>query len=262
MEIRAQVDAAYKWGMTKVGTYRHAGTDVKTVYDDEGVFHILVDQEYYVEGLMDVEIPPERLRDNGALRGDEVAACRASLGALQWLAVQSQPQLCSRCNLLLTEVVTEGTLAVAREIQAMITEIRREHFQLCFFKLRSVNHWSEVTFISMGDQAHGNRPKGDSTGGLVTLAAGPEACQGQVCAMILLSWRTWKLKRKSISSNDAEVQSILEAEDNNFRVRVLWSELHSAGPTSSDVDASERHDLVERAEHHVLQLRGILCTDS
>ena len=56
----AQVDAAYKWGMTKSGTYRHAGADVKTVYDDEGVFHILVDQEYYVEGLMDVEIPPER----------------------------------------------------------------------------------------------------------------------------------------------------------------------------------------------------------
>ena len=42
--------------------------------------------------------------------------------------------------------------------------------------------------------------------------------------MCLLSWRTWKLKRKAVGSNDAEVQSILEAEDQNFRVRMLWSE--------------------------------------
>ena len=27
----------------------------------------------------------------------------------------------------------------------------------------------------------------------------------------ILSWRTWKLKRKAISSNDAEVQAMLEA---------------------------------------------------
>ena len=29
----------------------------------------------------------------------------------------------------------------------------------------------------------------------------------------MLTWRTWKLKRRAIGSNDAEVQSILEAED-------------------------------------------------
>lgn len=50
--------------------------------------------------------------------------------------------------------------------------------------------------------------------------------------MALVSW-TWKLKRKAVGSNDAEVQSILEAEDQNFRVRLLWSELHGVGPRPS-----------------------------
>lgn len=35
---------------------------------------------------------------------------------------------------------------------------------------------------------------------------------------------SWKLKRKAISPNDAEVQTMVESEDANFRVRPLWRE--------------------------------------
>ena len=178
------------------------------------------------------------------------------MGALQWLAVQTQPQLCSRCNLLLTEVVTEGTLQTAREIQAMICEVRREHFKLEFFKMKAL-HWTDVVFISMGDQAHGNRPKGDSTGGLLTLAAGPDVIKGKVAPMCLIAWRTWKLKRKAIGSNDAEVQAILEAEDQNYRTRLIWTELHGAG-----YGRENRQDLVESTEKQAIMIKEVLCTDS
>ena len=47
--------------------------------------------------------------------------------------------------------------------------------------------------------------------------------------MVLLSWKSCKLKRKAISSNDAEVQAALEGEDHNFRVRLLWTDMHGAG---------------------------------
>ncbi|CAE7333109.1 Smyd3 [Symbiodinium sp. KB8] len=259
LEIKKAVDSAYKWGMAKSGSYRHAGTDVTTEKANDGTQKIVVDQSYYIEGLQDVDITPERLQggDDVRMNTKDVAACRAALGALQWLAVQSQPQLCSRCNLLLTETVTSGTLSVAKEIQMMINEVRRESFKLQFFKLKHVKHWSEVVFISMGDQAHNNRPKGDSTGGMVTMAAGPESLQGVVCPMALLAWRTWKLKRKAIGSNDAEVQSILEAEDQNFRVRMLWTELNGGY-----ADKPLRVDLVDTIEKQITQVRGVLCTDS
>ena len=66
------------------------------------------------------------------------------------------------------------------------------------------------------------------------------------------------MKRKAIGSNDAEVQSIVEAEDQNFRVRMLWAEIHGAGVSR----ASRRLDLVEAAEEQACLVRGILCTDS
>ena len=207
----------------------------------------------------DIDIEAERLRARGQMSKAEFEACRTSLGVLQWLAIQTQPQLCSRYNLLLTELVTYNDLETAREIQAMIGEVRQEAFRLHFRKLQDVKHWTDMVFVSMGDQAHGNRPKGESTGGLVTLVAGPSCINGAISPMVLLSWRSWKLKRKAIGSNDAEIQSVLEAEDNNFRMRLLWSELHGA----SGVHGRElRQDLVEQIENQTLVIKGIVCTDS
>ena len=226
--------------------------------DGNGNFKITIDQDAYIETVADLEIPPDRLHQDGPLQPGEKAACRTALGALQWLAIQTQPQLCSRCNLLLTQVVTTGTLETAREIQAMIKEVRNEPFHLEFKKLPGTRQWNDVVFVSMGDQAHSNRPQGDSTGGMQTLACGPDVASGKVVPMTLLSWRTWKLKRKAIGSNDAEVQSIVEAEDQNFRVRMLWAEIHGAGVSR----ASRRLDLVEAAEEQACLVRGILCTDS
>ena len=139
----------------------------------------------------------------------------------------------------------------------MIGEVRRKPTVLTFFKLKQAATWRDLVFIVMADQAHCNRPAGDSTGGMVSMIAGPEALRGVVCPMVLLSWKTWKLKRKAIGSNDAEVQAVLEAEDHCFRLRLLWSELHGAGFHRTPQD-----DQVEWAEKQTRTVRGVLCTDS
>ena len=102
LRIREAIDKSYKWGTVKINQYRHTGLDinVKTEGND---FLVEVDQNYYVEGLMDLTIAPERLKrtDNPQLTPDEVSACRAGLGAVQWAATQTQVQACARANLLL-----------------------------------------------------------------------------------------------------------------------------------------------------------------
>ena len=82
---------------------------------------------------------------------------------------------------------------------------------------------------------------------------------GKVTKMSLLTWRTWKLKRRAIGSNDAEVQSILEAEDVVFRPRVLWAELHGAGIADPGFYPEDLVDVTERAARLA---RRLLCTDS
>ncbi|CAE7884762.1 unnamed protein product [Symbiodinium microadriaticum] len=141
LEIRNAINnRAYKWGMTKVKNYRHAGTDISTVTDKRGLMKIVVNQDYYTEGLPDLDIPPDRLRSDVPLERKDMDACRTSLGALQWLAIQSQPYLCARCNLFLTDLVTNGTMMVAREIQELVAEARREPFSLVFEKFINAKH--------------------------------------------------------------------------------------------------------------------------
>ena len=108
-------------------------------------------------------------------------------------------------------------------------EVRREPT----VRASSSSSRSELVFIWMGDQAHTNRPRGDSTGGMLTLVAGLANLE------------------KAIGSNDAEVQSILEAEDQIFRVQLLWTELHGASG-----HRPLRQDLVETTEQQVLLSRA------
>ncbi|OLQ00692.1 hypothetical protein AK812_SmicGene16628 [Symbiodinium microadriaticum] len=258
--VKDKVNKAYNWGMSKTGNYRHAGTDVTSKPDSQGFTQITVNQDYYIDGIPDLDVTPDRLSEQGSMTKSEVAACRTALGALQWVAIQTQPQICARCNLLLTDLVTRGTLDVGREIQEVIGEVRKEPMSLRFTRLSTAKHWSDLVIITMGDQAHANRPKGDSTGGMVTLSAGPESARGDVCPMNILAWRTWKLQRKAISSNDAEVQAMLESEDHNFRTRLLWSELHGAGGTSTGT--ATRVNLIAEQERQIHGIKGIICTDS
>ena len=210
-----------------------------------------------------METIPDLAIDDHRLRGDlqqemspaEMAACRASLGALQWVATQTQLQICARVNLLLTELTVLKTLQVAKEIRDLIIEVRREPTTLRMWRLDDVEHWQDTTVVTLADQAHANRPKGDSTGGLLTCLGGKAQNKGEPGKLNVVAWRTWRLRRKAISTNDGEIQCILEGEDHNYRTRLLWCQLNGCC-------ALPPGDQLARANFMMKFLNGIVATDS
>ena len=60
----------------------------------------------------------------------------------------------------------------------------------------------------------------------------------------------------SISTNDAEVQALVETEDVLFRTKLLWAEMHGAGAFDKG------RNFLLSAEAEARQLDGILGTDS
>ena len=127
---------------------------------------------------------------------------------------------------------------------------------LKFFKLPKVKHWTEMVFVGLGDQAHLNRPKGGSTGGLLIFLSNSDLSIGLPAHMILVSLRSWKLQRVAIGTNDAEVQSLVEAEDVLFRSRLLWVEINGGGTYNI------QKAVLEASELEVCQVTGLLVTDS
>ena len=254
LSIRAAIDKAYKWGTMKSQSFRHTGIDLQVCeHNDER--WIQLSQDFYAESLTDLAIPVHRLRDDPAspLNRSEIAACRASLGAMQWLATQTQLQICARVNLLLTELTTSPTVTSAKEVQELIKEARGNPITLQLWRLPEVQHWQDMCVITLADQAWGNRPQGGSTGGYITFLDGPQHVQGKAGRLSIVSWKTWKLRRKAISTNDGEIQSMLEGEDANFRTRFLWCQLN--GCVCKD-------DLLQHATAMVSFVKGINGTDS
>ena len=255
-KVCRKIDSSYRWGTTKHSANRHAGTDIQVNRDADHDLVISVSQRYYVASLTGLDISANRLRNENAQKtSDEIAACRGTLGALQWLAIQTQPQLCARCNLLLAEVIKFGRMSYAMEIQRMIGEIRRESYELKFFKHKKAKTWRDVCFVTMADQANANRDKGDSTGGIITDERPCEALKGEFCP--ILSIYLYGNSVAKLLNQMMEVQAVLEGEDWNSCARLLWCEIHGAG-----LDHPPNANKVECAEEMVKQVEGVLCTDS
>eukprot|EP00438_Fugacium_kawagutii_P003117 Skav222832 [mRNA] locus=scaffold1338:43482:51341:- [translate_table: standard] len=255
LEIKSKIDGAYKWGTTKRGSYRHVGADLAEKHHHSCGRYLEVSQDFYVETLQDLNLDPVRMSDE-PLTPKEISMCRAHLGALQWLAVQTQPLICARCNLLLSDLTRSPTIKTAQELQEVINDVRKNPTKLQFKRIPSVQHWQQMVVITLGDQAPKNRPCGSSTGGLVSFLGGPEHLEGQAGPLTLISWKSWKLKRVSISSNDGEVQAMVESEDVNWRTRLLWSELNGAGIHRVP------GVLLDQIEDQNSLVKGVIGTDS
>ena len=120
----------------------------------------------------------------------EISACQAAIGALQWVAGQTQPLACARCNLLLSELAQQPTMQLAQELQELIRELRKTSAVLKSFRFPKVNHWSQVVVVGLGHQAHQNRPEGGSTGGLLIFLSNRGLTGGLLAPMILVTWKT------------------------------------------------------------------------
>ena len=127
--ICEKIDKLYEWGTVKVKQYRHGGTDVQVTYQNHSTSST-VNQDYYVEMAGNIAIDPACLRQEDAmLTVNEIAACHATLGHFQWLAVQTQPHMSARCNLLASELANKKIMSVARELQQMVGEILQAPLQ-------------------------------------------------------------------------------------------------------------------------------------
>ena len=122
--------------------FRHTGIDLE-VMEKNNERWIQLSQDFYADSLQDLTISAERLRQDpkDPLSPGEVAACRAALGALQWLATQTQVHICARVNLLLTELTVTKTLQTTKEIQSLIKELRQDTVTLRLWHLPEVTHW-------------------------------------------------------------------------------------------------------------------------
>jgi hypothetical protein len=152
-------------------------------------------------------------------------------------------------------------LQFARDAQKLVNETRKHrHPPLLFHTFDNVASWQDFVVTTFADASGINRPKHGRTGGLLVCFAGPDILTETTTKLSIIGWKSWRMERVCIDTNSAEVQAMSVAEGLAYKIRMLWSLIHGAGSTLSQL-ADERQ-VVNNAERAVSHVRHLMATDS
>ena len=216
-EIVNRFHQSYRWSPWEVVSYNHCGVMIK-----EGHREIIMDQSKYCAQIDEIKF--ENRGDEEPATKDEVAQLRAALGALQWRAYSTAPQLMVQLSMLQSSV-NNATVRVLKQANKLVREAY--HGRFMHIKVTDLDGITpeQVTFVAWSDAAVGNRPDYGSTGGYLICATTPGMSQGEQAAVTPISWRSGRLKRVARSSLAAETQAASEAEEELMLVRMQWKEM-------------------------------------
>ena len=221
-EAEKNLMSAYRWGKWEENEMEFAGCNIKQMPDKS----IRIDQQTYVDRwLEEIPLSAHRAREvKSSLTPSEVSQLRGLIGTLSWKATQTGPHYQADTSMLLSEIpyATVNTILKANKL---IREVKRESQQFLLFPNWNCP-WEDIAIVTWCDAGNHNRPDRSSTLGMISGAVPKDFLEGQERAVAILHWRSSKTPRQCLGSNGAEVQSITEGEDSNFKLRAMWTEIH------------------------------------
>ena len=219
-ELMSLIQAMFKWGTWEDSPFLQCG--VKVVQDDR--FGFTLSQQDFIEGLSPIKLSRDRVRQREQPTTDhEKSQMRAVLGSLSWVCGQTNVLHSVDVNYLVSTIPL-STIQDVVKLNNLVEEVKRTAPQL---KIHSLQKGEPVDLVAWGDAAWANRPDNIASTEGIVLGMAPKALrQGSLTNVSLLSWKSGKIERKCRSPACAEVHAVVNAEDELYHMRYLWSEMH------------------------------------
>ena len=195
-------------GKIEEGSFRYVGTNIVQKNNC-----ILIDQDHYAEGIDAIDMTNYKHLDNEAVLDKHGQALyRSKVGGLNWLAIQTRPDIAFDVMQLSTYF---GTAKVKhlKEVNKCIKVVKHEKVTIRYPKLKDQDSWK---IVSLGDGAHANLPdKVSSSGGHIVFLMDKN---GNSCP---LSWAVNKIQRVVRSSLAAEAMTMQDAVENAMFIKAM-----------------------------------------
>ena len=204
MAMLKRLEKRFKFGAFDRGEFVYTGIRFRQ-WDD---FSIEYDQIEYVKGIRPIEVSKQRRADgSAAVTEQERTAYRSLLGALQYAAVHSRPDLSAKVGAMQARVksaVVEDLLVANRvlleakqhEVSLMVLPIHHKHVTYCAF--------SDASFAAIQDGAHQ---------GSLIFATTPELLKNEQAVVAPVAWSSKKIPRVVRSTLGAEAAALSSAVD-------------------------------------------------
>ena len=210
-----RVEARFKFGAYETKEFTYTGIHFKQWHDGS----IEYDQKQYVEKIKPIEILKSRKAEPKALvSDDERSRYRSLIGALQYAAVHSRPDLAAKVGELQSRVncCTVEDLSVANRVLA---EAKQFPMSLMVLPIAV----SEVTFCAFSDASFSSVKERAAHQGTLVFVTTPQLLENHWTAVARIAWVSKRLERVVRSTLGAEAAALSNSVDRLMWLRIFWA---------------------------------------
>ena len=219
-ELMAKIQRKFNWGTWEQTPFIQCGVRI-TQHED---FGFTLDQEEFCSTLSKINISRDRERQRQSSTTDsEKSQMRAVLGSLSWLCGQVDFLHSADVGFMIS-TIPHSTVADLVKLNTLVADVQHQHVKL---KIHGMIKGEAVDLVAWGDAAWANRPDhSSSTEGVIIGLAPRKLREGKLAPVSLLGWHSTKIDRTARSPACAETHAVVDAEDELYHLRFLWSEMH------------------------------------
>ena len=178
-----------------------------------------MNQEQYVKDIQPIAISRDRKTMTEApIDETERQALRALVGSLQYAAVNSRPDICSRLGWLQSRI---NTAKVSTLIEANKTLHEAKIHAKLSIRIQPIEI-NQVRFIAFSDASFASNKEPDSHQGMIIMACDEGIQHNQPSVVNPIVWHSKKIQKVAVSTLSAEAMALAGSVDVLSWIRLYW----------------------------------------
>ena len=215
MNMLKRVEGRFKFGSFDKREFKYTGIHFRQ-WDD---YSIEYDQIEYIEKINPVTIEKSRrLQPEAPLNEQEKSSLRSIVGALQYAAVHSRPDLAAKVGEL-QSAVNRSTVNELLQANKVLTEAKQHRVSLMVLPINP----DDLTFCAFSDASFLSGKQNNAHQGTLIFATTPELLDNRKAIVAPVAWTSKKVPRIVRSTLGAEAAALSNTVDRMMWIRLLWA---------------------------------------
>ena len=211
-----KLEQRYAFGSHKVGTFTYTGIELSQKADGS----IVMSQSAYVRAISPIKITADRrAKFDDPITDSERHRLRALIGSLQYAAVNTRPDLCSRLGAL-QSAVPRATVETLTGANKVLHEAKAHH-DVCI-TMQPIPTL-DVRFLAFCDASFASPKCPDSHAGSMIMCAHKSVAKNVTSAISPISWSSRKIHKVVTSTLSAETMSLNMTLDQLSWLKLYWA---------------------------------------
>ena len=212
-----ELEKQFPFGSRKSREFTFTGLKIVQQLD----FSIWVNQSQYVKDIMPISVSSKRRQECEDVITEEERrqSLRAVIGSLQYAAINTRPDLCSRLGWLQSQI-NKAKVETLLEANRTLHEAKA-HSEVTI-KIKHIPI-DDLRFVAFSDASFASERNPDSHQGMIIMACHSKIGSNQASPISPMIWHSKKIQKVAVSTLSAEAMALAGAVDSLSWIRLYWA---------------------------------------